>query len=109
MFQDRILTECWPHPQARGREGGEDEGGVEAEGVVPAARAADLATPAPPGGGNHLLRGGGPHEQGQPAGLARPVHQGQVAHVGQPDYSPTCTECPHVSSEGWMFPHSETG
>ena len=51
MFQDRILTECWPHPQARGREGGEDEGGVEAEGVVPAARAADLATPAPRGGG----------------------------------------------------------
>ena len=51
MFQDRILTECWPHPQARGREGGGDEGGVEAEGVVPAARAADLATPAPRGGG----------------------------------------------------------
>lgn len=70
MFQDRILTECWPHPQARGREGGGDEGGAEAEGVVPAARAADLATPAP--------RGGGPPAEGR-----RPPRAGAAGRTGE--------------------------
>lgn len=45
MFQDNILTECWPPLQARGREGEAGVRGVEA--LAPAARAAALATPAP--------------------------------------------------------------
>ena len=49
-FQDRILRECWPRPQeggGGGQERGADAGDAEVEVAAPAARAADLATPAP--------------------------------------------------------------